>query len=157
MLTSAPADGSLFRKSPPGPTRARHPHLLFIRLCIWLCVDFWIHLGSSSVQGHKYLPSSTCGQVWPPPFIEDAVFSPPSVYFWLFLFLNQRSGVYRCVDLRLGLQFNSTDQWVVLMPMRCGFYHYSSLVQLEIGNGEISIHLLIMQDCFRNLRFFFSI
>jgi hypothetical protein len=57
------------------------------------------------------------------------------LYFWLF---SQKSGVQRHVDLCLCLQFNFIYQPVFFMPILCDLYYCSSVVQLEIGNGETS-------------------
>jgi hypothetical protein len=42
----------------------------------------------------------------------------------------------------------------VFMPVPCCFYCYSSLVQLEIGNGVTSSSSFIVQDCFSYPVFF---
>jgi hypothetical protein len=66
------------------------------------------------------------------------------MYLWVH---NQKSDVYTWVDLCLGLQFDPIDQCVYFISIPHSFYHYSSVVQLEIRNGDTS-SLFIVQDYF---------
>jgi hypothetical protein len=71
----------------------------------------------------------------------------PNVCIWL---LCQNSCVHRCMDLCLDLQFYFVDM-SGFMPISCCFCYYSSVVQLKIGNCDISCTSFIIQYCFSQL------
>lgn len=53
------------------------------------------------------------------------------MYFWL-TYRKKEPGVHRCVDLCVGVQLDSIDQYACVLPIPCYFYYCSSVVQLEI-------------------------
>lgn len=69
------------------------------------------------------------------------------VYFWP---LYQNSGVQRCADLYLGLQFASPDDVSVFVPVQGCFYYYGLVVHLEIRYSDISSSSFIIMDCFNS-------
>ena len=80
--------------------------------------------------------SSACRPpVEPAPFVENAFFFS-TVYFWL---LCQRSNDHRCVGLFLGLQFYSIDLPACFCTNKLFFYHYCSLIQLKVSDGDSPI------------------
>lgn len=76
---------------------------------------------------------------------------PPSVYFWL---PYQNSGVNRCADLCLDLQFDLIDSlFHFFVPNPWYFYYYSSAVQSAFGDNKTYISSFIFHDCFGYLGF----
>lgn len=106
-----------------------------------------IHLDLSFLQGGGYasisilLPaggSYACTICWRCFFI-------PIVTLW---FLCQKSGVNRTVNLHQGHQFDSLIHLSVFMPIPCYFYYYSSVIELEVRNGDASGSSFTVQDYF---------
>jgi hypothetical protein len=49
-----------------------------------------------------------------------------------------KSGIHRCVDVLMGLQFYTIDQCVCLYVNIMVFYYYGCVVQFEIGGSYTS-------------------
>lgn len=104
----------------------------------------------------------------------DLSFVPGNIYVSIYIFLNtvihleqdnllkifstvyllipsqnsgiQKSGLY--LYLHLGICFGSIDSPVYFGSILCNFYYYSSVVQLEMRDGDISRSSFIGQVCF---------
>jgi hypothetical protein len=102
-----------------------------------------IHLDLSFVQGDKYFHFSTYRQpVRPAPFIED-VFFFSLVYFWC-----QRSSNCKYVVLLWVFNSISLINMSVSVPILCNFYHYCSVVNLEVRDGDSPSSSFIVDNCF---------
>jgi len=53
-----------------------------------------------------------------------------------------------CVGSFLGLQFYSIDLSVVLVSIQYSFYHYFSVIQLEVRDGDSPRNSCIVEDSF---------
>jgi hypothetical protein len=73
------------------------------------------------------------------------------VYFWL---LYQKSGVHMCFFMSASSVWFHWSMFLILCQYHVFFYYYSSIVQLEIGGGNISSSSFIIQDCFTYFEFF---
>ena len=62
------------------------------------------------------------------------------LFFQYVFCFHQQSGVHSCEDLRQCVCFCANTTFYL--------YYYSSVVQLEIGNGDTSRGSFIIQDCF---------
>ena len=83
----------------------------------------------------------------PAPFVEDAFFFP--LYNFSFC---QKSGVHRCVDLI------PLPNLTAFLPIPSCFHYSSSVIELDVRDGEASRSSFNMQDCFGYPGFFvFSI
>ena len=82
--------------------------------------------------------------------VEDAFFSP----FYSFSFFVKKLSVYKCVDLCLGLLFDSIDPSVFFNANTMLFLknHYCFLVEIEIRVDDTS--LAVVEDSFSNHVFF---
>lgn len=72
------------------------------------------------------------------------MFSISVVYFWHSF---QKSAVHMNVDLCLGLWFYSINHHVSFYVIPCDFYYCSSVIQVEISDGDASRTSFIFQDC----------
>ena len=96
---------------------------------------FLIHLDLSFVHGEKYVyfHSSTCRQpVRPAPFIEDAFFLTLYVFG---IFVKDQV----MVSMRFYFSVFNSIQLInvpVSLPIPCSFYHYCSVVKLEVRDGK---------------------
>ena len=88
--------------------------------------------------------------VRPAPFIEDALFFPSDIFGF---FVKDQVCVSVCVCVCVcvcfvGLQVSSIDYHVCLCSNPIEFYHYSSLVALEVRDGDSPSHSFIVKNCF---------
>lgn len=117
LLFSVCDNDTQFRTSSLVPEFKTIPHFLFSQISVSaLMLKSLVHLDLSFVQNEKC--GSLCSLHWTSIFgWKCCLFS--SVYFWL---LYQKSGVHWCVDICLGLQFDSIDHMSVFVPIVWCFY-----------------------------------
>jgi hypothetical protein len=114
-----------------------------------------IHLDLIFVQGSKYesifiLLHIDRQSVRPAPFLKiPSLFS--IVYFWRFC---QRSSDSKCVVLFLSLHSIPLINMSVSVPTPCYFYHYGSVVNLELGMVISPSCSFIVKNCFCYSGFF---
>jgi len=92
------------------------------------------------VQGDKYgsigILLHARHPVRPAPFVKDAFFYP----LYDSGFFIKKSGVHRCVVWIYVWVFSLTPliNLCVFMPIPCAFYYYSSVVELDLRDGDAS-------------------
>ena len=112
-------------------------HFLFYQVqCIWFYVDIFDTLeGCAKQQIQIYLHSTTCRhQNKLTPFVKDAFFF--LLHIIDFFIKNQEStGVWIYVWVFDLIPLTTVS---IFMPISCSFNYYSSVVELEIRDGDIS-------------------
>jgi hypothetical protein len=155
---TAQAIAVLFRNFPPVPISSKiFPIFSSINFCfsgfMWSSL---IHLDLSFVQGDEngsiHILLHDNRQLWPAPFVENAVFFPldgfsslvkaqVTIGVWVhFLVFNSIPLIYLSVSVDL--------------PVPCSFYHNCSVVQLEVRHGDSTRGSFILEKSFCYPRFF---
>jgi hypothetical protein len=90
-----------------------------------------IHLNLSFVQGNTY--EHICNLLRADMEVDQHHLLKMLSFILVCIYglFNKKSGVLKCVNLCLGIQFDSIDQ-TAFMPITCYFYYYSSVIQFEI-------------------------